>query len=138
MQLVYTSSAAEPMDSAALAELLRQCRRNNERLGLTGLLLYHDGNFMQVLEGPADAVEAVQLAIVRDRRHCDVTTLLNRPVAERLFGNWSMAFQDASALTEEERAALSTFLREPHRGNVEPQRANWAMALLLDFKRRLR
>ena len=74
---VYTSTATRHMTDDDLAELLGQCIRNNEQTGLTGLLLHRDGRFMQVLEGPHDAVESVFAAIEADERHTDVRLLLD-------------------------------------------------------------
>ena len=50
VSLSYVSSAVRKLDDHELLEVLRVARKNNERLGVTGMLLYHDGNFMQILE----------------------------------------------------------------------------------------
>jgi len=66
--LVYVSSAVEPFSKTELVELLHVARANNERLGITGMLLYRDGNFMQVLEGEEPVVRDLYARIERDPR----------------------------------------------------------------------
>lgn len=111
--LAYCSSASRLLDSAELVELLRQSRENNLRRGITGLLLYHDGSFMQVLEGEIDAVQTLYHTICGDPRHKTVTRLTAAPLARRNFGEWSMAFVDTQSLLPEDREAYSDFLQQP-------------------------
>lgn len=90
LQIMYISSAADiaPID---VAQILTVSRRNNDRDGVTGFL-YADGRrFLQVLEGPADAVERAFVRIGTDPRHRAVVTLLRREIAAREFGDWAMA-----------------------------------------------
>ena len=96
IQLVYLSSARRPFSQDELVELLRQARAKNERLGITGLLLYKDGNFLQVLEGEDEAVHGLIRRIEADPRHTDTTVLLDEPVAARAFPDWSMGFRNLS------------------------------------------
>ena len=72
--------------------ILAQARINNRRLGVTGALLYNDGCFAQVLEGPVDAVETLFETIQCDPRHGDVAVLHCQPVEARSFATWSMAY----------------------------------------------
>lgn len=111
--LAYCSSASRLFDSAELVDLLRQARDNNLRQGITGLLLYHDGSFIQVLEGEVDAVQTLYRTICGDLRHKAVTRLTAAPLARRNFGEWSMAFVDTQGLLPEDRAAYSDFLHQP-------------------------
>ena len=96
-QLVYCSSAVRPMDEAALTSLLLRARANNTRLGITGVLLYHDGSFLQVLEGAEAVVRSLFDRIVRDPAHSSVVELLSRPIEQREFPGWSMGFVGGSA-----------------------------------------
>ena len=77
--------------------ILAKSRRNNSRDRVTGGLLFSTGCFAQVLEGPADAVEAAFERIQCDERHTDVTVLQAGPVAVRDFPDWSMGFAGAAA-----------------------------------------
>ena len=105
-QLVYGSSTPQPLDSTAIADILRTSRRNNAAVGVTGALLYADGNFLQVLEGAPDAVAEVYDRVQRDARHRGVLTLLDRTVTERQFPDWSMGLVDADALSGDDLDAV--------------------------------
>jgi len=96
IQLVYASAAAAPLSSSALETLLIKARARNAALDVTGILLHVDGSFLQVLEGRPEAVLALFAKIKQDRRHGRVLTLLIREITQRNFGDWSMAFVDAS------------------------------------------
>jgi len=63
-----------------LAELLQGARDTNAELGLTGMLLYAEGSFFQVLEGQADVVDALYDKIERDKRHDQVTLVIREPI----------------------------------------------------------
>ena len=87
----------------ALDNILRVSRRNNLERGVTGALLFTDGWFAQVLEGPQAAVELIFEWIVLDSRHTDIRVLYLRETEQRSFGQWSMAFAgsvDAAALAQ--------------------------------------
>jgi Sensors of blue-light using FAD len=91
--IVYKSRAAGLPTIADLRRLLLQSSANNTRLGITGLLLYAEGYYMQVLEGDAAAVQQLYASIQADSRHTCVETLSEGAIKERIFQNWSMAFQ---------------------------------------------
>ncbi len=78
--------------AAEIEAILAKSRVNNARDGITGGLLFNDGCFAQVLEGPADAVEAAFERIQCDDRHGDVMMIETGPVPARDFPHWSMAF----------------------------------------------
>lgn len=99
-RLVYVSSAAEPFSQNELLDLLTKARAKNHRLDVTGMLLYKDGNFMQVLEGEETVVRGLFESIERDARHFGVIVLLEEFVQEeseiegRAFADWSMGFRN--------------------------------------------
>lgn len=133
--LAYCSAATRLLDSEALAELLRVCRANNERAGLTGLLLYHDGSFMQVLEGESEAVRAAYRRIQNDPRHRSLIKLAEAPLPQRNFGRWAMAFTDTQSLGPADLDAYSRFLHEPPEARADSPRA---IQLLLSFRELIR
>lgn len=102
--LAYFSRNAlgqEGVPTDEIERILHVARRNNLDQGITGALLYSDGCFAQVLEGPLSAVEAIFEKIELDARHRDVKILYFKPLDKRSFGEWSMAFAgsvDAAAL----------------------------------------
>lgn len=91
VQVIYVSSTAGELHADELQSLLLHSRRNNARDGITGMLLYAEGSILQVLEGPADAVDRTYEKIERDDRHRGLIRLVRREISEREFGDWSMA-----------------------------------------------
>lgn len=100
-RLVYYSrnrmDGAPELVLQQVRSILEVSRINNERVGVTGALLFNSGCFAQVLEGGREAVEATFERIQRDERHGDVSLLSFGAVPARSFRNWSMAFVGASA-----------------------------------------
>ena len=91
LTIVYVSAATHPMSEDELAALLNQARENNASHGVTGVLLYHDGNFMQLLQGPVGGVRAIYLAIESDPRHHMVIPIVDETGLPREFAGWAMA-----------------------------------------------
>lgn len=89
---IYTSAATQPFEGPQLAALLQTSRSNNQASGVTGMLLYAEQGFFQVLEGPCDAVDAVFERIAHDERHGEVIRIIREPIAKRAFGDWTMGF----------------------------------------------
>ena len=85
-------------------------RARNAAAGVTGILVHKGGNFLQALEGPEDAVRATMERIARDRRHRAIIKLNESFRAERLFGRWSMAFEEVPELDPSAHPGLSRFL----------------------------
>ena len=94
---VYVSTATPLADIAQIEELLDRAQARNARAGLTGVLLYDSGNFMQYVEGPADALPRVYASIRRSPLHTGVIEILREPIGRREFPEWSMAFRSAAA-----------------------------------------
>lgn len=106
LQVIYASAATRPFDKTALADLLESSRIRNAAEGITGMLVYHRGSFLQVLEGPEAPVEALTERIKADPRHGDFKLLLRDFVPQRAFGNWSMAFVDPEGLARSHEGFL--------------------------------
>jgi hypothetical protein len=115
IEYVYTSSAVGPFTEDDLLELLGKARKNNENLGITGMLLYKDGDFMQALEGNEDRVRELSKRIAEDPRHTNFKVLLERSCTQREFPDWSMGFQNLNDISSEEVPGYSTFLNSPLR-----------------------
>lgn len=94
--IIYMSTASWPMTDTELKELLTQAQQGNDRRGITGALVYGDGQFMQIMEGEQAALQALYAHLGQDRRHKGLFKLADRPIAERRFSEWSMAFQAVS------------------------------------------
>src|ERR1700748_2711553 len=109
-KLVYVSSAVNPFSDEELEALLKKSRHNNEARGITGLLLYKGGNFMQFLEGPKEAVVDSMTRIKGDKRHRGVIVLLQEDSSKRDFAEWSMGFKKIGDDSDEQLAGHSSFL----------------------------
>lgn len=96
LQVSYVSQNSEPMSPTALLDLLLECRRKNEKRGVTGMLLYGNGTFLQVIEGEDDVIDSLVAKIEADPRHDRIQTLHRRSIAEREYGDWSMGFDQVS------------------------------------------
>jgi hypothetical protein len=137
LSLVYVSSAAAEFSESDLVALLKQSGEKNARMGITGLLLYKDGNFMQVLEGPDDAVRQLFETILADSRHRGVIRLLERQIEQRQFANWAMAFRNLSDPALREIPEYSEFLNEPLNSESFRTKTSQALRLLDIFRRNL-
>ncbi len=135
--LTYVSSAVAPFTKDDLEALLNQCVRDNKRVGITGLLLYKDGNFMQSLEGPEDHVRRLHGKIAVDARHRGLITLLQGDTAERHFPGWAMSCRDLSGFKPSGVAGYDEFLDAPLTGAEFGGNPNRAQKLLLMFKSRM-
>lgn len=92
--LIYVSSAIKLMDDQELLFLLKQSRDNNLRLGITGMLLYKEGNFMQMIEGEKQTVLDLYETIRKDTRHRELITIITDETDQRAFDDWSMGFRN--------------------------------------------
>ena len=94
--IVYISTATRGLNAEELEELLDVSRRNNQRDGITGMLLYVEGNFMQAIEGAHDRIADLYKRLELDPRHHNITKLVDEPIAHRQFAQWLMAFRQVS------------------------------------------
>lgn len=101
-QLIYLSSSLGQYSREDLVEILSVSRRNNTRANISGLLLYHDGNIIQFLEGEEASVKSVYDRIARDPRHKGILPLVRRKIDRRDFGSWSMGFKDIDESDKEQ------------------------------------
>lgn len=131
---VYVSSAIKLFSQSELLDLLAKSRGNNAKLGITGMLLYKDGNFMQALEGEEIAVRALYTKIGRDPRHRGMITILEGPLEERQFMNWSMGFCDLNSAAVLSTPGYSEFLNTPLTGEEYSSDPTRSQKLLMMFK----
>ena len=121
VSLCYVSSARQVMSAGELEQLLLESRERNRDSDITGMLIHHDGSFMQVLEGPAKSIEDTFARIQRSRRHGDIIELYRDAVEERDFGEWRMACRRVGRaafdeLLEAQTSTRHELLREFARG----------------------
>jgi FAD-dependent sensor of blue light len=129
-QLLYASNTSRDFSDAMLTEILAASRRNNAACGVTGILLYVDGGFMQVLEGDDRAVSDTFMRIQADKRHWNTTILLDRD-APRAFAEWSMGFERPTT----DQGGIFTLTRDAIHGKLAPGAPLEIPALLRTFYR---
>jgi hypothetical protein len=131
--VVYLSSASHLLSDDELRAILSVSRRNNRERGITGMLLYSDGGFIQALEGPRDEVDALYKTIARDPRHGRIITLLEGPIDARNFPQWTMGFQHVDA-DDPDLPGFTHFFDEPTPHDEARRLLPRPIELLLSFK----
>ena len=131
-RLLYVSRRALVAGDADLeiGQIVHTSIHNNRHVAVTGLLLCHEDWFIQVLEGPADAVKETFDRIGRDPRHCDVKKLSFAKATGRLFADWDMC---ARRFTDLEDPAQATARLSP--ASMDPVKL---MALLVQIANQTR
>lgn len=138
--VVYVSTATRSFNDEELMALLRQSQESNTRRGITGILLYKETNFIQVLEGPEAIVRERVARIECDPRHVGFLTLLQGHSETPLFPEWSMGFIPAAKLCADDQAAVNGFWKPNAMDSIgaNPTGIHPALKLLLSFKRYMR
>lgn len=98
-RLIYRSRSLVTMSAGDINNILDAARRRNAKDDITGLLIYHDRKFLQVLEGPKDRVMACYERVHRDPRHDRVLILLQEAVQTRAFSTWFMGYANPEELS---------------------------------------
>jgi len=96
-QVLYVSSGVKKFTDAELDDILVKARKHNTNNGITGVLFYLEGNFLQLLEGDEDALGETYERIKSDTRHRGLTQLLDESVDSRSFPDWKMGFRAITA-----------------------------------------
>ncbi|TXH88523.1 MAG: BLUF domain-containing protein [Rhodoferax sp.] len=124
VRLLYASRAVDPSD-AAIESILSQSRQFNPTCGITGILCYGGGIFLQAIEGGRNAVNELYGHIVRDSRHKDVVLLHYQEIMERRFGGWTMGQVNTS------RINASILLKYAEKPELDPYAVSGAVSLAL-------
>lgn len=90
VRLLYVSRAVAPESQEAIQAILASARQHNLQNGITGILCYGGGVFVQAIEGGRSAVNRLYTQIIEDPRHKDVELLHYEEITERRFGGWTM------------------------------------------------
>jgi blue light- and temperature-responsive anti-repressor len=112
IQLIYSSSATKELQDSELLSILEASRRNNAARGVTGMLLSEKWSFFQILEGPAEAVEAVYKIISTDPRHTRVITIVKEAIPQRSFGEWTMGSASLNTHDIQDVTGMNDFFSE--------------------------
>jgi hypothetical protein len=100
VSLSYTSNAVGEISFLGNLRLLAHSFLNNQKHNITGLLIYKNKQFAQVIEGDEDAIESIWNKIQRDTRHKDIQLLSLEPIDNRSFTKWSMLFPESEKVIE--------------------------------------
>ena len=98
VRLLYVSRALDPDASEATDSILAVAREHNMANGITGILCYGGGIYLQAIEGGRNQVNNLYGQIVSDKRHTDVVLLNYEEISERRFGGWTMGQVNLSKL----------------------------------------
>ena len=124
VRLLYASRAVDP-SPATIEAILAQSRQYNPPSGITGILCYGGGIFLQAIEGGRSAVNTLYGHILRDKRHTDVELLTYEEIAERRFGGWTMGQTNLSKINH------SILLKYSERAELNPYAVSGAVSLAL-------
>ncbi len=138
LSLIYVSTSVKLLSDEELLDILKVSRENNSGKDITGLLLYKGGNFMQVLEGPDESVEAIYKKIEADPRHKDLTILSREQISTRQFPAWQMAFQNLDNPDVKNEPGFSQFLQDEFVAEVYRNNPLQAYIMLLTFRDNMR
>jgi len=131
IRLIYASAARTEMSYAELTAVLRTAEAHNGQNGITGILCYGNGMFLQALEGEREVVNALYNRIVADRRHERCEILRYGRIATRRFEQWKMKYVGLDDPATEHRRDL--VLRHSGTSQFSPIRMSGAQASALLF-----
>lgn len=134
--LAYTSVACHHMSHEELVTLLSNCRKKNDARHVSGMLLYMDGCFFQVLEGERAILDRLFEKISKDVRHHHVMKLIMEPIEARTFGNWTMGFKNVTPAELVSITGLTDFLDRDNKGfnDIESKRARQLIDAFRDHR----
>lgn len=92
-RILYISSSRHADPTEDVTAFIEGARARNAANDVTGVLIFAEGTYMQLLEGPSQAVEATMERVTADQRHKGVIVLMDRQVESRLFADWSMGWR---------------------------------------------
>lgn len=133
-RLVYVSDVASYIDWTDLKDILLKSQENNAQLDVTGFLVMISRKFLQVLEGPAEALNMLYAKILRDSRHDHSRLLTYMPISERHFSEWAMQGISLSMMKSEFKDFLiKKYGHTPDGGIVVPEDPFLVYSLLYDI-----
>lgn len=89
-RLIYTSRTTDKLSLADFRSVIERSAARNRESGITGMLVFGNGHFLQILEGARSAVTATFLRIAKDARHTQLEILDVSEIIERRFSSWGM------------------------------------------------
>lgn len=131
--IAYVSRQSFILTDEDISSLLVTCRTKNTRVGITGMLIYFDGTFVQFLEGPEENIDALYETISRDKRHQDVILLIDGVSNKRAFADWSMAYKKMSQIETAKIIGQKDFKKEDLFKGKDPNTEHPGLVLIKSF-----
>lgn len=122
IQLTYLSKPTRPMTNSDLLDILNTARLNNASLGVTGMLLYAGGGFIQVLEGEEKVIDDLLPLIKKDPRHNNVRVIERKQINVREYADWTMGFKKLDKEDVKEIPGLNKFFETDFDGALDNQK----------------
>ncbi len=124
VRLLYASRAVDS-SPAAVEAICTSARQHNADHGVTGVLVFGGGIFMQCIEGGRQTISDLYGVIQKDARHQDVVLLHYEEITERRFGGWTMGLVNA------ERVNVGVLLKYSERAVLDPYTVSGRASLAL-------
>ena len=124
VRLLYASRAVDK-EPEAIEAILAQSRQFNPASGITGILCYGGGIFLQAIEGGRNAISELYGHIQKDARHKDVVLLHYEEITERRFGGWTMGQVNM------EKINSSILLKYAEKPELDPYSTSGAVSMAL-------
>lgn len=131
--LIYFSSAVKKLSEDELYALLKKARKNNTQTGVTGMLMYYDGSFAQVLEGEEVFVKKTFERIKYDTRHHNIFAMKDGFADKRTFADWSMAFYAVKNEDLEKEEGYKSLIYKSIFGDTQIDLTNPILVILNSF-----
>ncbi len=108
---IYSSVSTVEFSKEDIFKLLEVARKNNQKLGVTGMLLYDSGSFFQVLEGHPDIVNPLLEKLKLDGRHNGVVRIIYEEIESRDFAEWTMGYSEVKTEDLDQISGLNNFFK---------------------------
>lgn len=125
VRLLYVSRLADSSKPEVIDDILSDSRKHNPALGITGILCYGAGIFLQAIEGGRNSVSDLYTHICKDKRHKDVVLLHFEEITERRFGGWTMGQVNLAKLN------ASIVLKYSEKPELDPYSVSGKVSLAL-------
>lgn len=136
IRLIYISSATSWPTEEDLNKLLEQARARNIEKNITGMLLYDNATYMQVLEGDLKDVHEIFEAICNDPRNTGIVKLVEEEIKERDFPDWSMGYKNLKDCSPEELPGFTDIFNGNLDKELVAKNSSKALGLLINFSKK--
>jgi len=133
--IVYVSFSCSQLSEKELKDLLTEIRRKNKSHDVTGMLLYNDGSFIQVVEGEKQILKDLYERIKKDSRHENIVKLVEEPIEKRTFPDWSMGYEVVDYKQVSKIPGYSNFMSSDNPEELIKGSTKEIMSLLNSFKK---